>query len=292
MIREVVCCNHQHEERFPMARRKAAEAAILEANETLESASAPFVGRWRTLVSTTNWEKGRIICQWREALVRAGALVTEYSDEAWAQRVGGVTGQHAGRLRRVYDRFGQVWTEYEGLYWSHFQVALDWDDAEMWLEGAVQNRWSISQMRTARWEAIGGPNEERPRDEDIYIGELDEDSHALIAPSSTIAEVRGFDSPSSGRDIGPAGAEIEEAVVAAVEDHAAHDEPIEVQRPKSKVRPFENLAELPADLAEAFEQYKLAILHHKLAGWHEISRSDVLASLDALKQLASAPADG
>ena len=31
-----------------------------------ESASGPYLGRWNRLVSTTNWEKGRIICQWRE----------------------------------------------------------------------------------------------------------------------------------------------------------------------------------------------------------------------------------
>ena len=35
--------------------------------EKLELASDSFVGRWNTLVSTTNWEKGRIIQQWREA---------------------------------------------------------------------------------------------------------------------------------------------------------------------------------------------------------------------------------
>ena len=273
-----------------MARKKAVETAVaVECPEELDVASAPFVGRWRTLVSTTNWEKGRIISQWRDALLRADALVTEYSDEAWAQRVGGVTGQHAGRLRRVYERFGQVWTEYQGLYWSHFQIALDWDDAEMWLEGAVQNRWSISQMRDARSEALGAPAEERPRDEDIYVGELDEDSHALLQPPSTTAEVRGFDSPAHNRERAPQDDESNSATVA---DDDSFNPQSEIRNPKSAIRPFENLADLPADLAEAFEQYKLAILHHKLVGWQEISRADVLASLDALKQLATAPSDG
>jgi hypothetical protein len=55
------------------------------------------------------------------------------------------------------------------------------------------------------------------------------------------------------------------------------------------VRPFENLAELPDDLADAFESFKLAILRHKSAGWAEITRDDVLASLDSLKALAIAP---
>jgi hypothetical protein len=43
-------------------------------------------------------------------------------------------------------------------------------------------------------------------------------------------------------------------------------------------------------LSEAFENFKLAILRHKTAGWQEVSCSDVLLSLDALKALATAPA--
>ena len=89
-----------------------------------------FIGQWNRLISTTNWEKGQIICQWREALITSGTAVTEYSDEAWAQLVGGVTSQHVGRLRRVYHRFGDVSTQYESLHWSHFHACLDWDDAD------------------------------------------------------------------------------------------------------------------------------------------------------------------
>jgi len=48
-------------------------------------------------------------------------------------------------------------SQYEGLYWSHLQAALDWDDAEMWLEGAIQNQWSVSQMRGQRWETLETP---------------------------------------------------------------------------------------------------------------------------------------
>ena len=107
-----------------------------------EEAGREFLGQWNRLVSTTNWEKGRIIANWRQALVAAAAQPQEYSDEAWSRQVGNVSGQHVGRLRRVYERFGAVRNDYSGLYWSHYQAALDWDDAEMWLEGAVQNRWS------------------------------------------------------------------------------------------------------------------------------------------------------
>lgn len=57
------------------------------------------------------------------------------------------------------------------------------------------------------------------------------------------------------------------------------------------VRPFASLPPLPPDVNDAFEAYKLCILRHKLAGWQEISRDDLLLSLDALKQLALQPAD-
>ena len=46
-----------------------------------------------------------------------------------------------------------------------------------------------------------------------------------------------------------------------------------------------------SDLAEAFESFKLAVLRHKMNGWEEVSREDVLASLEALKQLVLAPSE-
>ena len=141
-------------------------------------ASAQYVGRWNRLVSTTNWEKGRIICQWREALRQAGAPAASYTDDAWSRQVSNVTPQHVGRLRRVFERFGQVYEQYEGLYWSHFQAACEWPDAEMYLQGAVENDWSISQMRDQRWEAMGGAPELKPFDADIVNAELDEDVSA------------------------------------------------------------------------------------------------------------------
>ena len=42
------------------------------ADPRIEAASTEYLGRWNRLVSTTNWEKGQIICQWRAALIEAG----------------------------------------------------------------------------------------------------------------------------------------------------------------------------------------------------------------------------
>lgn len=269
------------------------DASLTVTDAALDTASQPFVGRWNELVSTTNWEKGRIILEWREALIEADAPAVEYSDEAWSQRVGGVTGQHVGRLRRVYERFDDVADNYEGLYWSHFQAALDWVDAEMWLEGAVQNNWSVSQMRRTRWETLGAVEADKPRDEDVIVAEVDEDfepepTHLSQADSvsTSYADVQSSPKP-EGPDFG--GEPEPGRPRVATEDGASIYADDDTRETIQFVRPFENLAELPDDLADAFDAFKLAILRHKAEGWQQISRDDVLASLDALKELALAP---
>ncbi len=256
--------------------------------QALDQASQPFVGRWNQLVSHTNWEKGRIIQQWREALRESGAPSTEYSDDAWSRRVGGVTGQHVGRLRRVYQRFGLSYQAFSGLYWSHFQAALEWADAEMWLEGAVQNGWSVAHMRQQRWDTLGTVDAQRADEGDVISGELDEDFEpAAHAPPGRDASRSRTNVTSEPRDEGPDFGEDDPAVDHGFDDAALHESAAGGQ--VDFVRPFAELNELPEDLAAAFEGFKLAILHHRLDGWQRISPADVLASLDALKQLVVAP---
>lgn len=258
-------------------------------SEQAAAASQPFVGRWNHLVSTTNWEKGRIIGQWREALVAAQAAASEYSDEAWGTLVGGVTGQHVGRLRRVFQRFGQAYEQYRGLYWSHFQAALDWSDAEMWLEGAVQNGWSVARMREQRWETLGSVETDRPNPADVVASEKDED----FEPARTHEPTSGTITGEYGEIAGPA----HEGPDFGDEPHGSQhregnpgdSEPGPSSAPVELVRPFEHLPALPDDLAEAFDALKLAILHHKTAGWKETSPEATLQTLDAMKSLVLAP---
>lgn len=255
-------------------------------SDETETASAAYIGRWYQLVSTTNWEKGRIILQWRDAVADEGAPVTDYSDEAWAKRVGGVTGQHVGRLRRVFQRFGASYESFGGLFWSHFQAAVEWEDAEMWLEGAVQNKWSVSQMRKQRWESIGAPADKKPKDEDIIVTEINEDiDHALTQDPTAHSKEGTIEGVSGPRHDGPDFGEEDEGRSAKEASIYADDGTEQCDF----VRPFENLSELPDDLSDAFESFKLAILAHKGDGWADIACEDVLASLDALKALAVAP---
>lgn len=257
--------------------------------------SLTFVGRWEKLVSDTNWEKGRILCEWRTAMLAAGAAPYEYSDEAWSRYVGGITGQHVGRLRRVYQRFGATRTTYAGLYWSHFFAALDWDDAEMWLEGAVRNGWSVSRTRRARWETLGAVSAEAT-EEEVIAAELDEDFEPALQSAPGAAGTAG--EPESGPAVpregeltvpGPV-AEHELLDAQTLEPASADGRATATER-APQVRPFAHLPDLPDDVADAFEAFKLAILTHKATGWQDVSRDDLLACLEALKELVLAATD-
>jgi hypothetical protein len=259
-------------------------------------ASQPYVGAWNQLVSTTNWDKGRIIVQWRQALIDSGAGISEYADEAWATLVGGVTGQHVGRLRRVFQRFGSLHPKYAGLYWSHFQAALDWEDAEMWLEGAVQSRWSVSQMRHQRWETLGALSDDQPREEDVVASELDEDfepaprqepiASSLSPEYSEITAGPTYEGPDFGDEGAPADDHGEAHGEAACGEDEDRDTATATAPP---VRPFADLADLPEDVVDAVENFKLVILKHRREGWANVACADLVASLEALKQLALAP---
>jgi hypothetical protein len=259
----------------------------------VEETSDQYVGQWRLLVSTTNWEKGRIILEWRDALIKRSAPSSDYSDDAWSRRVGHVTPQHVGRLRRVFERFAHERDKYAGLFWSHFQAALDWDDAPMWLEGALQSDWSIAEMRSQRREALGllaaddSATEEaaaEPWDDDATYDDEGEVIGGTMDVVRDPAEAFGVDVEHDGDDIdGASYADDGDQTFAADSQPAAATQ--------QAVRPFAELPPLPPDVNDAFESYKLCILRHKLTGWAEISREDMLVSLDSLKQLALAPAD-
>lgn len=255
-----------------------------------EQASQPYVGRWKQLISTTNWEKGRIIAQWRDALIEAGASLSEYSDDAWGSRVGGVTGQHVGRLRRVFQRFGAVQTKYNQLYWSHFHAALDWNDAEMWLEGAVQNAWSVSEMRRMRAETLGAVEDLRPQDAEITAADSGDDfendllGNDLDEERESVPSTNADGAANSERSEFESDVAVDEIVDAASTDESSTDV---ASLPLSA--PFAESPALPSDLAEAVDTFRLAILRHKTSGWIQVAPDDVLANLDALKSLVLAP---
>ena len=273
----------------PSSPTKTAVAESVESPEveTIHQADR-FVGQWNRLISTTNWEKGRIICQWREALMSAGAAVTEYSDEAWSQLVNGVTSQHVGRLRRVFQRFGDVHDQYEGLYWSHFQAALDWDDAEMWLEGAIQNEWSVSQMRGKRWETLGTPPEQQEAEAAQDQLPPEEDSVPEKPGSNSDRQGLKDDQPitSTTAAIKPKEQSTPAKSAKHLPEGPAVAEPEANSPSANPTRLKVDVELLPDDVAEAFESFKLAIIAHRREGWRDTTPNAVVECLGALQELA------
>jgi len=274
------------------------EGASQENSPLIDQLSEPIVGKWNVLVSQTNWEKGTLILRWRNELIAAGLPNTVYSDESWARRVGNVSPQHVGRLRRVAERFGESNQNFSELNWSHFYAALEWNDAELWLEGAVQKNWSVAQMRVQRWEAIGAPDGHKPREEDVFVAEIDEDAY-----SQQSTQERMLPDRIEGRsvDIGAVDA-IEGFDASSVIIPIATPEPPKKKKEKAKqveldgsipatgeiLMSLKGISEFPVDLAEPLELLKVAVLNHKLAGWKSITAEQVCRSLDALKMLAVA----
>lgn len=253
----------------------------LQDDPVLIEMAQPFVGRWNNLISTTNWEKGRIIGEWRQTLIESDAPANQYSDDAWSRRVGGVTAPHVGRLRRVYDRFSSSYETYEGLYWSHFLAALEWEDAPLWLEGAVQSNWSVSQMREHRWQAHGAVDEKRPTNSQIVEVDTDED---VVMPAQGGGRTKEY-----GDDSGVAAGPVHEDPDFGEEElnPMANGNPPAPPMSTDVVeanpaQPFAGLPELPDDLSDVVEELKLTILRYKSAGWQEVSAKVIQQYLDAV----------
>ena len=168
----------------------------------------------------------------------------------------------------------------------------------MWLEGAVQSGWSVSQMRKQRWETMGALAEEAPSDEDNVSGELDEDfepaqhqepiSSDLTPEYTEIAAGPRHEGPDFGDEDEPTGRSDHDD---AFDGEASATDKSEVATPIERMRPFEGLADLPDDVLEAVENFKLLILKHRREGWTALGQGDMVSALEALKQMALAPAE-
>lgn len=310
----------------------AAESAVFDAsndsndaddeNETVPPEKEPlideiaseFVAFWNVLVSRTNWEKGKVVHSWRTKLIEAGLPRRIYSDESIAQKIGNVSPQHVGRLRRVYERFGAT-APLPNLYWSHYQAALDWDDADDWLKKASDEGLSVAQTRIARWEKYGAPPARKPKESEIVAAEPDEDVNPF---NDSDADYTAFDAGERGEFSGKANGgrreyESDDDAIspektelggdeksrkskksgadADLGEYAGDEEPWESDPAASRqttadvLDAISKLDPLPDDLAEAFETLKVAILSQKLTGWSDVKPIQIAAYLSAMKRL-------
>jgi len=266
------------------ATQSLTEASQLEISseelDSIEVPSRPFVGSWQSLVSQTNWEKGKIIFEWRNKLQAEQVSSRLFSDPTWSRLVGEVSPQHVGRLRRTWEKFHATYETYESLYWSHFFAALEWDDAEMWLEGAVQNKWSVSQMRHQRWETLGQVEGQAPQAE-ITVDVAEEGLGAIAAdPGKGETAYKNDGSPIQGplREGPDFGDEPNtDAAVATREELAdAISDRVDLEAV---------LADVSSDIAKPFRELRAAIIEARDADWASVKRIDVIALINDLKML-------
>jgi hypothetical protein len=217
----------------------------------------------------------------------------EYSDEAWSRFVGDVTPQHVGRLRRTYARFGRVYRDYSGLYWSHFYAALDWEDAEMWLEGAIQSKWSVSDMRKTRWQTTQGTRGEPPAGNEADLAEIADGLGLLHLNSDVRANSREtIDGPIYSAESTGAAATGAPQLDVPFDTESSPPAGPPRSNPAALDDPYAAWEDLPEDLARVVEEFKIVALRYKLEGWQEISQDRMRQILEGLIYLIQANSDG
>ena len=276
--------------------------------------ASEFIGFWNRLVSQTNWEKGRVINTWRTKLLDAQLPRSLWSDESISRRIGNVSSQHVGRLRRVFERFGDAACyrendRFANLYWSHYQAALDWDDAEEWLEKASNELLSVALMRIARWEKYGAPASKKPKPEEIISAEPDEDVNPMNDSDADIIDIGSMSGDTA--DDARTSEKKKKTEENAVSDEQAFDysgDPeigAELDRVRGSdevwtppvrttddvLRTFSELPKLPDELADPMNSVKMAILDQRLAGWDAETQESAVAWLRRLAELAAAKDD-
>ncbi|MBR9803402.1 hypothetical protein GYB59_17690 [bacterium] len=102
-----------------------------------------LVEKARVALSQCNWVVGECASQWTEKYARGR------TDADFGNMVG-LSADQVFQRRRVWQTFHDVRNEYPALKWSHFYVAINWDDAAECLQWAVENQATIAEMRAWR----------------------------------------------------------------------------------------------------------------------------------------------
>lgn len=117
-----------------------------------------LVSKAQTAVSQCNWTVGECAAKWTRKYARGR------TDADFAALVG-LSADQVFQRRRVFETFGEIHETWPTLKWSHFYVALNWDDAAECLEWAAENEAAVAEMRAWRRALRGEDLSEPPPDE-------------------------------------------------------------------------------------------------------------------------------
>lgn len=146
----------------------------------------------RDALSQCNWIVGKCAADWTERHARGR------TDADFAELVG-LSSDQVFQRRRVWETFGDVYESYAQLKWSHFYVALNWDDAPECLQWADENGATIAEMRAWR-RALLGEDLSEPAEEFSSLAD-DPNIARLVASPSDVRAPEEFESGErSGRE--------------------------------------------------------------------------------------------
>ena len=148
-------------------------AAVLDAPDLTAPAGekpeteSQLVRTAQVAVSRCNWVVGRCAAEWTTRYARGR------TDADFAALVG-LSADQVFQRRRVWETFSDVRDRYDddgaptggggrrkGLRWSHFYVALTWDDAPECLDWAAENEATVAEMKAFR-RALHGEDLSEP----------------------------------------------------------------------------------------------------------------------------------
>ena len=153
-------------------------------------------------VSRCNWVVGRCAAEWTQRYARGR------TDADFAALVG-LSADQVYQRRRVWETFADVRDRYEtdpapgdrkrGPRWSHFYVALTWDDAPECLDWAAENEATVAEMKAYRralhGEDLSAPAARGPADD--FAG----DPSVIRLPTDPVPvrDPEEFATPAGGR---------------------------------------------------------------------------------------------
>jgi hypothetical protein len=215
-----------------------AKTPAVEVRETEEELIVTAQGA----VSRCNWVVGECAAKWTRKYAKGR------TDADFAESVG-LSGDQVFQRRRVWETFGDVYENYPELKWSHFYVALNWDDAPECLQWAEENEATVSEMRAWRRALRGEDLTEPPIDEwgggDATVSFVPNEPTVVRNPASAAGGEReraASGKAVGGRVTGGAGGETADRLAAVARDS---------ERSEGEYAPFRRGAGSPAPTAVA-----------------------------------------
>ncbi|RMG32862.1 MAG: hypothetical protein D6725_16800 [Planctomycetota bacterium] len=158
-----------------------------------------LVERARSAVSRCNWVVGECAAKWTRRYARGR------TDADFARMVD-LSPDQVYQRRRVWETFADVRENYPHLSWSHFYVALNWDDAAECLAWAEENRATVAEMRAWRRMQHGEDLREPDPAGAPFSAALDDSSALVAGQVAAVREPLGVAAVAGGGSSGGVGA--------------------------------------------------------------------------------------